>query len=143
MRNLYLDLDPRRSKGNKSTPDVAEIVHSAYKNGASRSPARPEPQLDHIPGNDPGGDGVKHIGQRLRHRALRARLVPMRRAGEQQRKRREPRERRGLAAIGEALGADEIFGDRAEDQRERADEEIDMRRDDLASTKGWLARSRG
>ena len=53
-----------------------------------------------------------------------------RRAGDQQRERRQAGERRRLAAVGEALGADEILRHRAQDQRKGIDDQIGVPRDD-------------
>ena len=71
----------------------------------------------------------KSIDKPFRHRPFRARLIPGSARRREQRERREAGERRRLAAVGEALGADEIFGHRAEDQREGIDDQVGVPRD--------------
>ena len=92
---------------------------------SAATPAKPE--FDHVPDHDRDRDERRKRRSEPRgHRAFGARLEPVRGAGEQQREGREAREGARLAAIGEALGADEIFRDRAEEQRKGVEKEIDV-----------------
>ena len=92
--------------------------------------ARTEAELGDRPGDNRQRQRVEDVGQRGRRQPFRARRPPMRRGGDENRQRREAGQRRRPAAIGETLGADEVFGDRAQDQREGVDDQIEVADDD-------------